>query len=142
MKRSEKLKKSIEAASRKAEKVLQKEAEIDKVIDKAVRKANDQSNKIGSFWHDLRVLLSMLGAYRRGEYRLIPWKSLVLIVAAIIYFLNPLDVIPDVIAGFGFVDDATVVGLVINAVKDEIARFDAHRQRIDSATPQTSNTAS
>ncbi len=139
MKRSGKIKKGIEDASKKAEEVLKKEEEIDQVVGRAINKANDNREKIGSFWHDLRILLRMLGAYRRGEYRLIPWKTLVLMVAAIIYFLNPLDVIPDVITGLGFVDDATVIGLVANAIKDEIARFDSFQK--NNITPSANGAA-
>ena len=43
-----------------------------------------------------------------------------LVVAALLYFLSPLDVIPDFLGAVGFTDDAAVVLFVLSAIKNEI----------------------
>ena len=52
-----------------------------------------------------------------------PRKVKLTLFAALGYFVLPVDVIPDVVAGFGFTDDATVLatalGLVGVHIKDE-----------------------
>ncbi|MFZ5760681.1 MAG: YkvA family protein [Thermodesulfobacteriota bacterium] len=42
-----------------------------------------------------------------------PWSARMLFVAAVIYLLVPTDAIPDVLFGFGLIDDATLAALLI-----------------------------
>ena len=41
----------------------------------------------------------------------------------VLYFLMPIDVIPDVLIGLGFVDDAAVIAWVMNSVGPELGKF-------------------
>jgi uncharacterized membrane protein YkvA (DUF1232 family) len=41
------------------------------------------------------------------------WKVKAILGVAIIYLLSPFDLIPDWIIGFGFLDDLTVVSLLV-----------------------------
>lgn len=69
------------------------------------------------------VLGRLLKAYAIGEYREIPWKTILLIVAAVIYFVNPLDLVPDIIPLTGLTDDFAVLLWVYNSVSNEIEKF-------------------
>lgn len=73
---------------------------------------------------DLRVLIRLVQRAVRGQYRL-PWRSLVYAMSAILYFLSPLDLIPDFLLGIGYVDDVAVVFGVLNALRDDLERFTA-----------------
>ena len=44
-------------------------------------------------------------------------------IAAILYFVNPLDVIPDLLPAFGFLDDAGVLAFVLQSIRKDIDRF-------------------
>jgi uncharacterized membrane protein YkvA (DUF1232 family) len=65
----------------------------------------------------------MLKAWSKGDYQSVPWKTIVLSLATVIYFLNPFDVAPDFIPGIGYLDDAVVLGFVVNSIKKELERF-------------------
>jgi uncharacterized membrane protein YkvA (DUF1232 family) len=65
----------------------------------------------------------LLRAYAQGEYRTIPWKSLLLIVAAILYFINPIDVIPDLMPIIGLSDDFAILFMVYKAIGEDIDKF-------------------
>jgi len=65
----------------------------------------------------------MLKAWSKGDYQSLPWKTIVLSLATIIYFVNPLDVVPDFIPGVGYLDDAVVLGFVVNSIKKELNKF-------------------
>ena len=59
----------------------------------------------------------------RNEEEFESLKALVSIVGAIIYFINPFDIIPDFITGLGFFDDAAVITYVMKTLQDEIDLF-------------------
>ena len=71
----------------------------------------------------LFVLGRLIKAYALGQYREVPWKTILLIVAAVIYFVNPLDLVPDIIPLTGLTDDFAVLLWVYNSVSNEIERF-------------------
>ena len=69
------------------------------------------------------VLGRLIKAYALGEYREVPWKTILLIVAAVVYFVNPLDLVPDIIPLTGLTDDFAVLVWVYNSVSNEIEKF-------------------
>jgi len=96
--------------------------------DQVRQKLNDQEDARGPLdevWDYVVLLLRLIQAYIRREYTEVPGKSLVLIVAALIYFVNPLDILPDTIPGVGFIDDAAVVAFVIRQLKVDLDKYRA-----------------
>ncbi|TDJ74503.1 DUF1232 domain-containing protein [Pseudomonas putida] len=89
--------------------------------------------RLGQLREDVRLLQSLCLAWWRGEYRAISPKALVTIVAGLLYFVSPIDAIPDWLLGVGFLDDIAVLGWVLKTVADELARFKAWR---DSQAPE------
>lgn len=89
--------------------------------------------RLGQLRDDVRLLQSLCLAWWRGEYRAISPKALVTIVAGLLYFVSPIDAIPDWLLGVGFLDDIAVLGWVLKTVADELARFRAWR---DSQAPE------
>ncbi len=85
--------------------------------------------RLGQLKDDVRLLQSLCVAWWRGEYRAISPKALVTIVAGLLYFVSPLDAIPDWLLGVGFLDDIAVLGWVLKTVSDELDAFRAWRQR-------------
>ena len=65
----------------------------------------------------------MVRAYANGTYRAIPWGNMLLLVAAVVYLLMPLDLIPDFIAGLGLLDDVALFGWVVKSVSAELDAF-------------------
>ena len=58
-----------------------------------------------------------------GEYEDVTAVELVAIVAALIYFVSPIDIIPDVIHGAGLLDDAVVAGIVVSWCDEDIKKY-------------------
>ena len=59
---------------------------------------------------DLRLLQELLVAWVRGEYRGLSRQALLSVIAALAYFLSPVDIVPDFIFGVGLLDDLAVDG--------------------------------
>ena len=70
-----------------------------------------------------KVLLSMIRDYIGGRYREVPYWAIGAISLALLYVLNPLDVIPDIVPGLGYLDDATVIAFCLKLVENEIEKY-------------------
>ena len=74
-------------------------------------------------WAYFLTMLRLIRAYSRREYRNVSMQNLVMIVGAIIYILNPFDLIPDWIAGLGFADDAVVLAFAVRQTRQTLDDF-------------------
>jgi uncharacterized membrane protein YkvA (DUF1232 family) len=71
----------------------------------------------------VQAMLRLMRAYYRGEYRAVPVTTLLIIIAAVIYLLNPIDVLPDWIPVLGYIDDAFILTLAIRRTREAIDHF-------------------
>jgi uncharacterized membrane protein YkvA (DUF1232 family) len=94
---------------------------LSKVRNKTENLNNTENN--ASLIENLSTLRRMLRAYRQGDYKEIPWQSLVLILASLLYFVSPIDFIPDLLPLVGFTDDIAVIFWVYNSIKSDIENF-------------------
>src|SRR4030081_509138 len=74
-------------------------------------------------WPYFQAMLRLIRAYSQANYRDVPESTLVVIIAAIIYVVNPLDVIPDALPALGFLDDATVIALAVRRARQTLDDF-------------------
>lgn len=95
---------------------------------KAIEEKVKSSGKLRRFGTDIRLMFSLIRDYWRGDYRNIPWRSVAAIAGTLIYVMNPLDLIPDIILGIGFLDDAGVVALCLKLVESDLHRYAAWKE--------------
>ena len=69
------------------------------------------------------VLFRLTKAYAKGYYRGVSWKTITLILGTILYFINPFDLIPDIIPGIGLSDDFSLLVGVYSSLQLEIQKF-------------------
>ena len=74
-------------------------------------------------WPYFQAMLRLVRAYSQGNYRDVPESTLVVIIAAIIYVVDPLDVIPDALPALGLLDDATVLTLAVRRSRQTLDDF-------------------
>ncbi len=67
--------------------------------------------------------VSMIVAYFRGEYPHFPLSTILAVAAGAVYFLVPTDAIPDFLLGFGWLDDAAVITILLNLINSDIQKF-------------------
>jgi uncharacterized membrane protein YkvA (DUF1232 family) len=76
---------------------------------------------------DVKDKFNVLGrlskAFVTGQYREIPWKAFLTVLASLIYFLNPLDLIPDWLGPIGLTDDFAVLTWVYGSLGAEVRKF-------------------
>ena len=91
---------------------------ISKVLEKL-----DTIPVVGSLLGDIPLLCMIVVDYVKGEYTEIPLASVIGIIAALIYFFSPVDLIPDCIPGIGLLGDAAVIGIAIKAVDNDLQAY-------------------
>jgi uncharacterized membrane protein YkvA (DUF1232 family) len=94
----------------------------------------DRARVNHGFWPKVRRVArripfvhELLAAYYATLDPKTPLQVKAVLMGALAYFVLPVDVIPDFIAGFGFTDDAAVLYAAIRSVASSIR--DQHRQR-------------
>ena len=98
-------------------------ARLDRLVDRATRKARARQGKLSEVRDSLMAMLRLLRAWASGRYRDVPWNSLLSIIAAVIYFVMPTDLVPDFVLGWGFVDDAALLAWILGSVRVDLDDF-------------------
>jgi uncharacterized membrane protein YkvA (DUF1232 family) len=105
-------------------------ADLEALLDRqqAIEEKVKSSGKLNRFSADIKLMFSMLRDYWNGSYRDVPWKIIAAVAGALLYVLNPLDFIPDLIIGIGFVDDVGVVALCLKLVESDLHKYAAWKE--------------
>jgi len=98
------------------------------LLDQADAKVKHQHGALHKLRGDFLELLGMIRAWATGNYTVVPWKSLLLGIAAVLYFVNPFDLVPDFLPLTGLVDDVAVLAFVLKSLQKDLARFRAWQQ--------------
>lgn len=116
----------LRGAAERAKKLANDPKALAALLDQARAKAKasgDPAGKFAAVREGLQSLIRLVKAWISGRYRRVPWPTMAMAIAAIVYFVNPFDLIPDFIIGTGLMDDATVIAMALNALKVDLDRF-------------------
>lgn len=113
----------FDRARRRAEEYASDPRKVSGLLEDAERKAERNRHRLEKILDGLHSLFRLIGAWLRGRYHVVPWRTMVLSIAAVIYFVNPLDIVPDFLPMFGFLDDAGVLAFVLQSIRKDIDRF-------------------
>lgn len=113
----------------KAQEYLNDPHKISSLLKKAFEKGNSRKEALGEAWDKLRLFIDFLKAYSSGEYRQVSKGTILTVFGAIIYFVSPLDLVPDFIVGLGILDDAAVIGFAIKRISVELEEFKMWKHR-------------
>ena len=109
--------KQVKAIVRQEKKLIEL---IQSVIGKISKLAHNP--KVQKLIEPIQIFVRMTKAHFKGEHK-VALSTLGLIVLALVYFVSPLDFIPDFLGVIGFADDLSVVLAVYTQVKNEVEEF-------------------
>ena len=124
----EEAKKELEKGYEKAEDILEDQDKMEDFLRKIEVKLNEIP-VAGKTLTKIPLLVSLLKSYWKKEYRDIPVKSIVAVISALLYWLLPADVIPDVIPGIGYIDDASVIAFCLKLINDDLKDYEKWREQ-------------
>jgi uncharacterized membrane protein YkvA (DUF1232 family) len=94
------------------------------LFNEASRKAATvPKDSFKEYWPYLHTMLRLVRAHHREEYDQVTRDSLLWIVAALNYLVDPFDLIPDKTPFLGFIDDAAVVEFVVDRTRQTLDDF-------------------
>lgn len=107
----------------RAERILLDTQKIQETLRRSFEKALQNEGPIAEVFNDLKLLLSLVKDYISGVYRTIPYGSIIAAVGGILYFLSPIDFIPDFIPVIGYIDDVFVIGFVLKQIHGDLEKY-------------------
>jgi len=132
----DKISEAVERSKSKAEDYLKDPEKSKHLLDEAMKKAKNKekiSGPLADLWENLKTVFRLLQAYFSKQYTTIPWGTIVLLVGAVIYFVSPLDLMPDWFPLAGFIDDAAVLVFVLRQINADLQHFLAWETQHDTA---------
>lgn len=117
--------KAYALATRRAKSYLEQPGKLKALVAAAGSKAEARSGPLAAIMGPVKDGLRLVRAYANGSYRDISWQSLLMLVAAVVYFVMPLDLVPDFLLGFGLLDDAAILGWTLRTLSRDLESFRA-----------------
>jgi uncharacterized membrane protein YkvA (DUF1232 family) len=117
----------LERKRARAEKIIVEPKAVLATSDQALAKAErvGRRGKLRGGVDEVFTLGRLARAWARGEYRHVSRGTVVMVLAALVYFLSPLDAILDGVPVLGLIDDAAVLAWVVSEVRAELDEFRA-----------------
>ena len=128
--KTDQIKNSFNSFSKKAKSLLGDKNKTLSKIQEGFQKATENEGSLSHIWEKVQLLFSLARDYANGTYNDVSRGSIVAIIASLLYFLSPIDVIPDFILGIGLLDDAFVLGYVYKRVAKEIDKYQEWKSMI------------
>jgi uncharacterized membrane protein YkvA (DUF1232 family) len=113
---------TLERAITRAASYVNHKRKLPWLLDEATRKAEQYYEFLLASWESFQVFIRLVRCWLAGTYA-VPVQSILMVVGAVIYFVNSFDLIPDAVPVLGLVDDAWVINFVARANLRVISRF-------------------
>ena len=101
---------------------LENHEELEDILIKAEKKIR-KIPKAGDKLMYIPQMILLVRSYAIGEYKDVSKTEIVIVLAGLIYFIMPFDILPDTIPFAGIIDDAIVVGAVAKYSKNTLKQY-------------------
>ena len=104
--------------------------DLDTVVERAeaIEERFQGSGPLQRVLEDGRLLLELVRDAQEGRYRAVTVWMLSAVGFALLYVLNPFDLVPDTLPLLGLIDDAAVVSACLSLVEQDLRNYQAWKQ--------------
>ena len=81
--------------------------------------------------NDVKTFFTMTKAIVKGNYKM-PWKTFFWAALCAVYFLSPVDALPDILPVLGFADDGAFIVFVLLLIHQDLNTFRQVQQQQDN----------
>lgn len=102
-----------------------KDEDIEVVLnnEEAINKKFSGESTLAKYAELGRIMIFMLRDVKNKVYKEVPWFTIATIVMALLYLINPLDLIPDFIPGIGYIDDLSILGIGMGWIQSDLHKY-------------------
>ena len=79
--------------------------------------------RLKPFLEDAQTIFALLKDFLSGRYKDVPWRVIAALAGVLLYVLTPIDLIPDILIPFGWLDDAAVLTLALKFCGGDIEAY-------------------
>ena len=119
----------------RAQKIVTDHEELKKLLSKTqvkLEKASEDDGLMHKLTDYLKLLSRMVTNSLNGNYNNTPWQTMIMLIAGLLYFITPIDAIPDWIPIGGLIDDATVLVWLGRCFRDDLEKYKSWEAANDS----------
>lgn len=113
----------FEKFKEKAKKIVEDPGKVEKILKQASETEEKAKGPFARIIDDFHILTSLVRDWAKGDYKEIPTGSIIAIVAGILYFVSPIDLIPDFIVALGYIDDVFIISTVVKQIQADLDRY-------------------
>lgn len=114
--------KGLKLFESKAAEYIKDKGKVSTLLNLAFRKGMN-SDSLKQVWEQFQLLINVLKDWVSGEYKEMPKRTVLILIAALLYFITPADLVPDIIPLSGYLDDVTVLGFVYSQISKDLERY-------------------
>ena len=111
------------ATAEKIKILIESNVLLEKLAVAVYEKIESSVQKYADIASRLNVLTRLTKAWRNKEYTVVSYVTVFLSVAILLYFVSPIDLVPDFIPIVGGLDDVLLLGFLLKMIDKEIERF-------------------
>ena len=119
----------LEGNYQKAERMLDRPDRIGKLLKQLERKLQEVP-VLGGALACIPQMGMLVNSYLKKQYTEIQMGIVAAMISVLVYFVAPIDAIPDLIPGIGYLDDATVAAAALYLVRSDLEKYMAWRTRV------------
>ena len=80
------------------------------------------------------LMINYISDIFTGKYKTFDKTAVIIVIAALLYVVTPIDVIPDFIIGIGWIDDIAILGYAFDKLSSELDKYSLWKEKL-STTP-------
>ncbi|AFL80104.1 hypothetical protein Aeqsu_0594 [Aequorivita sublithincola DSM 14238] len=107
----------------KVTKIKDQDVEIVMANEEAISEKLSNASPLRKYAELGKIMFAMLKDVKKGSYKTVPWFTIASIAVALLYVLNPFDLVPDFIPGVGYIDDLAVLSISMGWIETDLHKY-------------------